>query len=246
MDRWLIIPDIHGSTYADERSLKAVENYMWEHKWAGILYLGDAVDLFGASIFYKKGNLADIDFIQSQLNWLYEMFKRHRLLVSKRTKMVYLFGNHEDRLNRYMKDHPELTGLLKMDKHIPFNDLGIETREYKSRPYNIGRAYFTHGLRYDQYHARWMALEAGKNIYCGHSHTIQEFSIKQSIQNHIYVGKSLGCLCVDDIDYMKGKAHNWQQAISTFMFRDGGFYNEYTSRIFDHRFVGPDEKEYKG
>ncbi len=245
MNKWLILPDMHGSSYVDLKTLKVVEKYMRSEHWNGLIYLGDVIDLYGASVFFKSGNLKDSDFIISQFDWASKMLRRHREAVGWKARIIYRGGNHEDRLRRYVEDRPELTGLLDIREHLPLKELKIEYHDYDTLPTRIGRAHFTHGRRYDMYHSKWVALEHGTNIFYGHTHDVQEFSVKQLCQNHIYVGKSLGCLCVDDIDYMAGRANRWQQAFAVFYFREGGFFNEFTVKIFDHKFVSPEGRLWK-
>ena len=112
--------------------------------------------------------------------------------------------------------------------------------------FQLGNAYFTHGKFLNKYHAFKMVDTYGVCIYYGHTHDIMEFPKSTWGKDKTLVGKSLGCLCLYEQSYMKGAPSNWQQAFSEFyIFRDG-FFQENTTKIFNHRFVGANGKIYQG
>ena len=57
---------------------------------------------------------------------------------------------------------------------------------------------------------------------------------------------SLGCLIEYDQGYMRGKPSKWQHGFAVFYFKPDGFFYPYPIRIFNHSFVSPEGKVYKG
>ena len=84
--------------------------------------------------------------------------------------------------------------------------------------------------------AKKHVMQYGCNIYYGHVHSVQEYSLVHRGDDSTLVGKSLGTLCRYDMPYMKGAPSNWQQAIAHFTVFPDGNYTEHTIRIFKHRF----------
>jgi hypothetical protein len=176
---------------------------------------------------------------------------RHQSIIRARNpdaKFVLLEGNHDWRAVSYTDKHPELGGVLDVSRNLRLKERGFKwVRSWsKGELYRLGNAYFTHGKIVSKYHAAVMAARYGVPIFYGHTHDISEFSQVLHGADKTIVGKSLGCLCRYDQAYMRGAPSNWQQAVSTFFVKPNGFFNEYTSRIFNHRFTAPDGKEYDG
>lgn len=86
----------------------------------------------------------------------------------------------------------------------------------------------------------------GKVTITQNTHDVQSFSLVSMGDNHTRIGQSLGCLCKYQQPYLQGKPTKWQQAFATFYFSPGGNFQYYVTQIFNHRFVGPDGKEYGG
>ena len=112
--------------------------------------------------------------------------------------------------------------------------------------YKKGHAVFIHGLHTTKYHSNKMVSKFGTNVYYGHTHDIQEMPWEQDGNDKTIVGKSLGCLCEYDQKYLKGNPTKWQQGFSEFFFFPDGHFDEKTTRIFKHRFIGLDGKVYDG
>jgi hypothetical protein len=91
-----------------------------------------------------------------------------------------------------------------------------------------------------------MVEHYGVCIYYGHTHDVSLFPKVTHGNDKTLEGGSLGCLCRYDQKYLRGAPTNWQQAVSTLFLQANGNYNLYVSRIFGHRFVGPDGVAYSG
>ncbi len=89
---------------------------------------------------------------------------------------VFLMGNHEDRLNRYLQDRaPALVGLagLSVEEIFSLGDAGWEVVGYKDS-IDIGRITYTHDLaNTGPYCVEYALRDAGHSIVIGHAHRIR-------------------------------------------------------------------------
>lgn len=251
-ERWIILPDMQVP-YEDKRSVAAVEKYMAAHKWDGYLNLGDFCD-FNALSEYSKGKPGLITIEDDVANTFAEgrkILQRHAQILRKNNvdaRMVLLQGNHDERAERYANEHSGMKDQLDVRKNLGLDELDIEwVRSWATgKLFKLGNAYFLHGNYINKYHAFKMVDAYGSSVYYGHTHDIMSASKMTRTHGQTFEAASLGCLCRYDQAYMQGKPHNWQQAVSTLFVQPGGNYNLYVSRIFGHKFVAPDGKEYAG
>jgi predicted phosphodiesterase len=251
-ERWLVLPDIH-IPYEDKRTMAALEEYIKDvqksrHPFVGWLQLGDFLDLdelgrwnkdYEASI---KGNLAE-SFERGN-----SFLDRHQALMGENCKFVMLQGNHCYRTVDFGLKYPHLSSHCNYERNLRLEERGINYVKCweTGKMFQLGNAYFTHGRFLNQYHAKKMVSTYGTCVYYGHTHDVQEASLVQYGNDKTLVGKSLGCLCLYEQSYMKGAPSNWQQCFAEFnIFRDG-FFQETTTKIFNHRFVGANGKVYQG
>lgn len=229
----------------DRLTWNAVRNYIKEHKWDEVVILGDLLD-FGFIGSFAKDQLRQIskdswkkqyDLGNSFLDELQDLVK---------CKVVYISGNHEYRVERVIDKEPMWEGLIEVDKQLHLKERGIPWIDFwkLGKTYSIGKATFGHGLYTSTHHAKKHADAYGSNFFYGHTHDVSLFSKTTRGDNKTFVAQSLGCLCVYNLPYMRGKPSNWQQCITTMFFQDNGFFNCYPSMIFNHKFVSPDGQFY--
>ena len=246
MDSVIVLPDIHVPDH-DKRSLAPVLKYIQDtgpHK--AIIQIGDFVDLSCISKHSKDSLVA-----QTERTVYDEYAAGQRVLrdinsVAGDAEKIMLEGNHEYRATKWIEKYPQMTGAIEPQLGLGLEELGWKWVPYWSlgTPYRYKKAMFVHGRWTNKYHAEKHVREYAHNIFYGHSHDVQEFSQSRYGDNDTIVGASLGCLCRYDMPYMQGSPSKWQQAFGHFMFKPSGFFNYYITRIFNHRFVGPNGKEY--
>lgn len=249
--RVIVVPDLQVP-YEDKRSLRAVEQYMSDNRWDEYINLGDFMD-FNCISHHNAGQLRKVE--NQRILADYEagnaILDRHQAIIRKRSpkaKFTLLEGNHDYRIERYLDENPAAQGMLELDVGLRLKQRGIEfIRCYKDgKVYNIGNAYFHHGLYTNEHHAKKHVDRYGVNIFYGHTHDVQSFSKVILGKDKTLVGQSIGCLCRYDQSYIKGNPTNWQQAFGVFYFLPDGYFDYYVVRIFKHRFVSPEGKVYQG
>ena len=250
MEKWIVLPDMQVP-YEDKETLRAVEQYMSDHRWDGCINLGDFLDFAELSKFDEDAPGRKIDRTSDTFERGREILDRQLAILRKRNKncrYVLLEGNHDYRAVVYMEKHEELEGTLNVPKNLELAKRRIEwiPSWSKGKVFKLGNAFFVHGRYTNKYHAAKMVDVYGVSIYYGHTHDVQEFPKVLQGNDKTIVGKSLGCLCRYDQSYLRGNPTNWQQSFSVFYIFPDGFYTEQTIRIFKHRFVSPDGKVYDG
>jgi hypothetical protein len=232
--------------YHDKWSLASVEKYMAAHRWDGYLNLGDFLD-FNEISKYVIGRPGSVkERISKTFATGREILTRHRKILGKKCRMVLIEGNHDYRATDYALRHPEMEGLIEVPLNLHLKQLEIEWVPFwsKGKLFRLGNACFHHGRFTGLYHAKKHVEYYGVCNYYGHSHDIMFYPKVTHGNDKTLEAGSLGCLCRYDQQYMKGAPTNWQQAVSTLFLQPNGNYNLYISRIFRHRFVGPDGKMY--
>lgn len=244
MQRWVIIPDMQVP-YEDKRSLVAVENYIAAHRWDGYLNLGDFLDFNELSSFVEGRPGAVRESVAGTFAAGHTILDRHGRLVRRKNenaRLVLLEGNHDYRATAYAEKYPALKEHLSVPKNLRLKERGVEwvPSWSKGKLFKLGNAYFTHGLLTGKYAAARMVDHFGVCIYAGHTHDVSFHSKVRHGDDKTLEGGSLGCLCRYDQQYLKGSPTAWQQAVTTMFVQPNGNYNLYVSRIFNHRFTGPD------
>jgi predicted phosphodiesterase len=241
----LVLSDLQ-IPFEDPKSLSAVEKYMASRRWDRVVYIGDFIDFDMVSSFNKGApRRTQGRYIKGDYDYANKILDRHQAIVRKRNpkaEFVLLEGNHEERIERYIDEHPELQGMFEVEEGLRLKQRGIKwVRSWsKGETYQVGKAYFTHGLYTNQYHAKKMADAFGTTIIYGHTHDMMSIPRVIKTKQEIHVGQSIGCLCEYDQAYMKGKPSNWQQGFAVFFTLPNGNFTYYTPRIFEHQFIGPD------
>jgi Calcineurin-like phosphoesterase len=157
----LVIPDVQAKPGHDFTYLNKLGKYIVEKKPDKIICLGDFADMPSLSSYDvgKKsfeGRRYTLDVKASHkamavlLAPLWEF--NHKAIISKhkryQPKMIMLYGNHENRINRAVNDDPKLDGVLSVED-LQYEDFGWKTVPFLNVHIEDGIAfshYFTTGL----------------------------------------------------------------------------------------------------
>lgn len=250
VERVLVLGDVH-IPYHDVLALRAVENYMRDNTFDECIYLGDILDFHELSQYSQD----EPEVISKKIKDTYRMGNEFLDIQTeilrgnnKKCKMVFIEGNHEYRVQRFLDREPRLRGFIEVDEQLWLKERGIEWIPSWStaQVYKKGKANFLHGIYTNKYHANKMVSIYGEPVYYGHVHSIQSYSHVTRANDKLLEGKSLGCLCLLEQSYLRGNPTNWAQSFSVFHFLPSGYFNETTVRIFDGKFVSPDGRVYNG
>ena len=143
----VILPDFHVP-YHDKNAIDLTLKYIKKNKPDRIVQIGDFQDFYSVSKFDKDPKR--IDTLQDELDIGYDIWKDIKK-SSKKSKLVYLEGNHEFRLRKYLWRHPELHSLeiLKLENVLKTKELGIKFYRNVDTFYLKPNLIATHGAKDD-------------------------------------------------------------------------------------------------
>lgn len=169
LERILLFGDAHRP-YHDKRAwslfLKAGRAFRPKH----LISLGDLADFYSVSSHSKDPRRAnrleaEIADVQLALDELSALGAANKLFVA---------GNHEDRLRRYLQDKaPELFGLIDIPQLFRLRERGWAYVPYKAHG-RLGKLHLTHDVGNSGRNATFVALDTYQHsVVTGHSHRLQ-------------------------------------------------------------------------
>jgi hypothetical protein len=218
--RRLFWPDTHAP-YHDAKAVEIAIEIGKELAPHELVIQGDFFDCYTISDYAKDPLKAT--------RTLSEELEEGRALLARLEKelkpksVVFIEGNHEDRVSRYLRNHAsKLVGtmscrdILGVPKHWRWVPFGPHNR------YLAGNLIVTHGTRAGKHCAFAMADAYKTSVLFGHTHRIQEFNMRTA-RGELIKGITNGWL--GDIDraaeYVQDVA-NWSHAVTAGLFKPTG------------------------
>ena len=198
LEKILIVPDAHHP-YVDKDAwalmLKAAKQFKPQH----IVIMGDFADCYTVSSHSKKPDRAlklkeEIEATKLALDEIKNLGAKNN---------VFIAGNHEDRLIRYLQDRaPELFDFISIPQILELKEKGFKYVPYK-QSYKLGKMNFTHDTGVAGRYAHYKALETFQhNVIIGHTHRIG-YAVEGNANGERHLCAQLGWLGdVEEIDYM--------------------------------------------
>lgn len=236
----LIGYDVHLDTKVP-KVYKLFKQFVADFKPNEIILGGDFMDVSALSAwdYDKKRKMEGRRYIKE-----YELANKELDFLQKHTKkIIYLEGNHENRVQRYLDKNPEMEGIIEVPIVLNLKKRNIEYLKMNTY-YHLGHIYFTHGLYTNEFHAKKTLMNVGKNIVTGHLHTNQTYMMSMMFQKPI-MAYSMPCLCNKSPDYLKNRPSNWMSGFGV-MYIDTktGLFNLYVVNIIKNEFIW-NGKKYK-
>jgi len=230
----LVLPDVHLELGMSTEAVETALNFGEYFKPDETVILGDFINFDYISHFVEK------DLIARENKRLFKDFGNANAILNiiqgfTKEKTTYLIGNHERRLDVWVRQHPEVEGLISLKLNLKLKDRGIEAVP-EGAIYKVGHARFTHGWYCIQYHAKRSVEYAGDNIFYGHVHDVQSYS-KPNCEQLPTIGQSLGCLCELNPEYMRNKPNRWVNAIGIFYLDAKGVFTYYVPIFINRKFI---------
>lgn len=198
LEKILFIPDTHVP-YEDRRAvtlmLRAARGFKPDH----VVVLGDFGDFYGVSSHSKDPRRAlklkeEVDAIKDALDAVAAIGAKNNVFVE---------GNHEDRLKRYLQDKaPELFDYISIPEILELKQKGFKYVPYK-QSYRIGKLNVTHDCGNAGRYAHYKSLDTFQhNIIIGHTHRLG-YAVEGNAQGERHVAAMFGWLGdVEQVDYM--------------------------------------------
>jgi hypothetical protein len=202
-----------------------------------IILLGDWADFYKLSSWNIDPTMPDI---KQELEMLKTILTNIRKLFPK-TKIIYKYGNHEERYDRYLMTRaPEIFHLpnTHLKEQLELDKLGIEVVTDK-RLIKAWHLTLLHGHEYKfsinnpVSPSRGLFVKAKKSAICGHFHQKTEYS-EPTITGHVIRDWSIGCLC--DLHPLYMPLNKWTNGFATVSITDD-FYTVSNKEIISNRIV---------
>jgi len=234
-DRLVVMNDTQFP-YHDSRTLVTLERFVFDFEPHILVWNGDMYDFYDLSDFDKSSGRAsnlqhELDIGQRiQERWANHLPAAQRILIE---------GNHEDRLRRFIWQHPGIGSLRSLDASVLLSADGA----WRVLPYgsqvripggNGNDVIIEHGsfVRQKSGHSAWAQfLSRGTSGIMGHVHRFAVIAHRNVRGQHVYIEN--GCLCRLDPEY--GPFPDWQQAF-TYGFINNGSIHLYPTRILEDGF----------
>lgn len=241
----LIIPDAHVADRQDLSRFEALGRLIVDRKPARIVSLGDFLTVESLSAWdahkpllmerkryrldIKAGNKA----LDLMLGPLVELQNRQRAWKEKiyKPELVWCEGNHEDRVPRYVEQHPAMEGYLDVNRDLQLEARGFTHQIPYREFYEYDEVLFTHvpmngankapgGV----YALRRVVEGAHKSVVFGHLHRAEGMNVTRHGLDDILQIRCSGAFFEHTDTYAKGALnHYWRGVEMLHHWRPGRF-----------------------
>lgn len=232
--------------YADRKAIEAILDFSASMKPTYHLFIGDCLNLGGISRHVMDDFIAQYE--EPVLEGLIQ-FGKHLDTVHKinpKSKIVWIWGNHDERLRAFVKKHPSWRGILD-DPIKLLRNFGeckvadkIELVQFDDpeQSYSIGKMSFVHGYFCGKHTASQHVEAYVKSITFGHTHTMQQFCTVRGGTEPL-AGFSIGHLMdKEGRKYLKGRPHRWVTGFAFMEYnKSSGNYTQHLLPIVNGKFI---------
>lgn len=217
----LFWPDTHTPLH-DVKAVELAQKIAKDFKPDELVYLGDFFDCESVSS-HEKNCLSDPKLLKEEMKVGRELLMENEELIRPR-KIVFLMGNHEARISRYISGNAPKLGGIFSEKEI----LGID-ENYGFLPYGqenylkVGNLIVTHGYLAGENPAANTVKKFRASCLFGHTHKLQEVRIT-NVRGEEWVGINAGWLgdTRRAAPYMKSAATDWSLGFVVAYFKESG------------------------
>jgi hypothetical protein len=232
-------------------ALKAVVSFIKDFDPHQILFGGDQLNLDGISAHnHGKPRLVEGLRISDDYDALADYALDHLDVVSPGSQRIWLTGNHENRVRRYLDANPAGEGFMEPEVYLRLRERNFVLQP-EELPYRIGKVHFVHG------HACFprggckdpaakLANFYRRNIRCGHLHQFAAATdITPSDRRDFHSAIVVPALCRVNPGYNNNASDNFQLGFLYGEVTPSGNYNDYVVIIHENKFV-VNGKQYHG
>lgn len=204
IERIFFIPDLH-CPYNDKRATEIMFDAMSGFKPDTVVVMGDFVDCLAVSHWSKDPRR------KLSLEDEMEQGKAYLDRIAAKRK-IYVGGNHEDRLQRYLQDKaPELLPFTDIPRLLDLKEKGWEYTPYKGYT-NIGKMHLTHDVGSAGRYNVFKTLDTFQaSVVTAHTHRLA-YVVEGDATGGCQVSTQFGWLGdVEQVDYLHriNARRNW-------------------------------------
>ena len=217
-EKIMFLSDMHIPFHSPS-SIEAMLRFAREFDPMRIYLLGDIIDFYAVSRFDKDPTR--ITGLQDEIDQTIAILSQI-VQDAPGSTIVYLEGNHEVRLQKYLWKHPEISSLNALNIK---NLLGLDELGIKYIPQTTTHVYhkfvIEHGdvaRKYSGYTARAQLEKRGMSGISGHTHRLGMHYHTNMGGNYVWVEN--GCMCDLNPGYVIGLP-DWMDGFSVGYFKRG-------------------------
>lgn len=243
MNKTLVIGDCHVDEEQDLSRFELLGEFVIDNKPEHIVIIGDFLTLNCLSAWDRDkrqrmenrryeaeigaGNLA-LDMMLEPMR-LYNKRRRMLKMAQYKPNIVYIEGNHEERLKRYFEYDPTFAGHVSIEKDLKLAERGIEWVDYRNY-YHINNVAFTHIPHNKVQPISGMDItRKAQNVTVqscvfGHTHEQHLSHVHKQGMPHLQDTYNCGCFISKKEDYVQGRVTNYWRGITLLhMWKEGRF-----------------------
>ena len=223
--------------------------------WANILrFTAD----FDPDVFVFGGDNQDLEVVShwvgnkrrriegKRLKKDYENFNRDVLeplseILRDDAERHYLLGNHEDWVEQYIDEHPEVEGFFEIRSNLDLEDWQVYDYGQSAK---VGKLHFLHGEYVNLHNAHKTAQVYGRNVAYGHGHTYQAHTITTPLDVESHSAVQIPCACTLNPHYRLNKPNAWLNGFGVFYVQPNGNFNLFPVIAVDGSFIAPNGVTY--
>jgi len=215
---------------ASYRLFKKVVQYLRPDK---IINLGDWLDFSYISRFSEGIPGASEG---KRLSKDIEMLRKEIQFFKKYTKeFIYLSGNHDDRIMKYLEKNPVMKGLFGIDEVC--KEEGVLYVPTIKQPYKLlADLYITHGITFSKYASAQMVERAGVSCIGAHCHRTSSY-IHRYADGRVLYGLTVGTLGNINPDYVAGQRITGHTNSFAILYVDEGIWDLNTILIRNNKCI---------
>lgn len=224
MSEHFIIPDTQVKWGVPTNHLRAAGNYVVARQPDVIIHLGDHWDMPSLSSYDRGTKKAEGRTYQEDIEagirgmtefmkpiWKYNGKRRKNRKKQYQPRMVFLLGNHEERIMRHVNANPELSGKCSYDD-LQLERMGWEVHDFLEMV-EIDGVMYSHYFANPNTGRPWGGVARTRLNNIGFSFTMGHQQGKDLAEKHLANGKALRALIVGsfyqhDEDYKGYQGNN--------------------------------------
>jgi len=163
-------------------------------------------------------------------------------LLPDDAERIFLLGNHEDWVEQYIDEHPEVEGFFEVRKNLNLEKWDVYDYGEVAK---LGKLHFIHGEYFNIHHAHKTGQIYGRNVVMGHTHTYQVHTHITPMDVEAHAAVALPCGCHLNPEYRKNKPNAWVTGFGVFFVQPNGNFALYPVIAVNGAFVAPNGKLYE-
>lgn len=239
----LTVGDCHVTNGQDLSRFDVLSKFIMDERPEHIVIMGDYLTFQCLSAWDKNKRRAmegqryllemeagneGLDRMLKDMNEYNEKRKRNRK-AQYNPELIYINGNHEDRLDRYLETEPTFDGVVGVEKDLALRERGFTFIPYRTYHW-INDIGFTH-IPFNKVReisgvdiTRKASMVTVKSCVFGHTHELHISNSHRMGQEHLQQVSNVGCFFEEHEKYVEGRmTQYWKGVVMLDSWKEGRY-----------------------